>query len=118
MNFEEYFGNDKSDFEIAKKTNLLALNADIEAARAGEHGRGFSVVAGEIKDLATQSNTTSKSIIENIESTQEKMSGLIQRIHNAWEKILVVKSASNDTVSHLNNIGLKVEDIVSYNRRY
>ncbi len=100
--------------EIAKKTNLLALNADIEAARAGEHGRGFSVVAGEIKDLATQSNTTSKSIIENIESTQEKMSGLIQHIHNAWDKILVVKSASNDTVSHLNNIGLKVEDIVSY----
>jgi len=100
--------------EIARKTNLLALNADIEAARAGEHGRGFSVVAGEIKDLATQSNTTSKSIIENIESTQEKMSGLIQRIHNAWEKIAAVKSANNDTVNHLNEIGVKVKDIVSY----
>jgi methyl-accepting chemotaxis protein len=55
---------------ISEQTNLLALNATIEAGRAGEAGRGFSVVAGEIKELSRQTSGATKDIRDRIDAIQ------------------------------------------------
>ncbi len=74
------FGLLKNVDTIAEETNLLALNASIEAARAGESGRGFAIVAGEIRNLASNSNQFNEQIgshVERARTAMEQLRGLV-----------------------------------------
>ncbi|MBT3265754.1 hypothetical protein HN371_01310 [Candidatus Poribacteria bacterium] len=55
---------------IARQTSILSLNAAVEAARAGEHGRGFAAISDEIRALSEQSESSARTIREQIELVQ------------------------------------------------
>jgi len=57
--------------EIARQTNMLALNASIEAVRAGEYGKGFTVVAEEVRKLADGTSRSASEIIDLVSLIKE-----------------------------------------------
>jgi methyl-accepting chemotaxis protein len=72
---------------IAEQTNLLALNATIEAARAGEAGRGFTVVASEVKALASQTTKATEDIRKNIEAVRNATHAAVDAVREISKSI-------------------------------
>jgi len=68
--------------DVAAQTNLLALNATIEAARAGEAGKGFSVVASEVKNLASQTARATGDISGQVAEMQESTRAAVSAIES------------------------------------
>ncbi len=73
--------------EITDQTTLLALNASILAAQAGEHGKGFSVVAGEIKDLAERTAFSTQEISQLIKSVRQEVGEAVDAMSEGLDSV-------------------------------
>lgn len=96
--------------QIANQTNLLSLNAAIEAARAGEAGKGFSVVAGEVKRLAENSEAAVKSITAILNEIRSDILQASNAMNNGNSALKVQHNSLYDAKDNFSNIKSSIED--------
>ncbi len=66
--------------QISAETGLLSLNAEIIAAQAGEHGRAFSVVAQQVKELASRTAQSAQEITALIRGVQAETAQAVSAV--------------------------------------
>ncbi|HNY16700.1 MAG TPA: methyl-accepting chemotaxis protein [Treponemataceae bacterium] len=111
--------------EIARSTNMLALNASIEAARAGEYGKGFAVVASEVGKLAERSQKEageiSKLSTESVQVAERAgvtINGMIPEIKRTAELVQEISAASaeqNTGAEQINAAIMQLDQVVQQN---
>lgn len=100
--------------DISSHSNLLGLNAAIEAARAGEHGRGFSVVAEEMRKLATQSKESAVMITEILTEMKNSIEYIItdiNKIGNIAENQAAATEEITASIEHISENSLRLVEL-------
>jgi methyl-accepting chemotaxis protein len=95
--------------DIAERIGVLAINATIEAVRAGHHGHGFSIIAREVRNLATQTGEASQKAVQLVQEIHSDIHGMESILTQGRETIDSSSVRIDQTVAILDDIRSRAE---------
>ena len=99
--------------QIARQTNILAMNATIEAARAGAAGKGFAVVATEVKNLANQTAGATHDIRKRIDVLKVETDAILDGMTKGAETVRAGESVVMESVGKMRTVSHEIRDVTT-----
>lgn len=106
--------------EVAEETSMLALNALIISAQSGESGKAFSVVASQMKAVATRVFASTREIHELVQAVQQESANAIgaielgsESVASGVERAAAAGQALEEITSAARDSGARMGEIVA-----
>ncbi|MBI1620956.1 methyl-accepting chemotaxis protein [Aquamicrobium zhengzhouense] len=100
--------------EIARETQLVAINASIEAARLGDAGKGFAVIGSALKALADQVGNAAKRNEASLAALQDTLGELTQSAHSSAhtaEEAITASARATEATRTIQSLVQSVEEL-------
>jgi methyl-accepting chemotaxis protein len=95
---------------VARQTNLLAMNAAIEAAHAGEAGKGFAIVADEIRRMSEDTNRNAREIGEVVNSIVSRIDDSVKLAERAGVGLDMINAYSKQAQNAVSQLSVSMEE--------
>ncbi len=89
---------------LTQQVHILGVNAAIEAANAGRHGSGFSIIAVEMRRIASLVKDTAENTQEILEQSGSLASDTVTAIEQASETLELLEVSADLSIELTNRV--------------
>lgn len=96
---------------IARESNILALNASIEAGRAGEAGLGFNIIAENMRVLSGNVQESSEEIGQYVKEIESAVDNIASSMDDTTKLLLKENESTENSLSEMDTMNNQLTDI-------